>query len=54
MSVTATAMCLIIYFETVLLSTPPALAIYYLSIDLVVGTELSTRSCLSIGEFSNV
>lgn len=31
-----------------------SVTIYYLSIGLVAGTELSTRSCLSIGELSNV
>lgn len=50
----AVAARLIVYFMKGFSSTPSALAIYYLSIGLVAGTELSTRSCLSIGEFSKV
>lgn len=44
----------VVYFERGLLSMSPLPAVYYLSIGLVAGTELSTRSCLSIGEFSSV
>lgn len=49
------AVRLIVYFKKMRgFSSPSALTIYYLSIGLVAGTELSTRSCLSIGEFSKV